>query len=541
MSRKAILPILGVLVCGFIITGGAPGSMKPLPLYGQEKIDGKKDQDKKGNADARITKGEGLDEELKKNKKLKLTIEKVVEYLLRNNNDVKRILLEHKGASSELMDFRSKYDTKLYGNTGYAVMDTPNKDNFALYGKTVTTGNAALGIEKQFSTGTTVNLGLTGIYQRMEGAAVLPAPFGNMNKEGYQAGVKIDVRQELLKNFMGFSDRLTERKISNAEKMNKQLTKYKLAGLLVEAIIGYWNVAIAEMNLETWKKNLDNTINIRNLIARNLSLGLSEREDIFDWDGRVLQSRNSYDRSEKFLFDSRLAVYRILDLDSGLDVEIGRIFRTTPPDVEYNQALKNAFLKRIDWNNYLTVVKNAELEYRIAYSELLPSLKLRVSAGNQDYDKSYAKTYDTFNRDYYAGIELSVPLENTKADVRLRNARLGFQKVTVEQKALEKLIRDEVASLVKDCTVNFKVYEQTKKSREFAQDYYYQVYNKFRRGKYNAVQLKLAQDSLIFAEQEELKNLISYNISLLKRDMSQNVIFEKLGIDIDAILKRLEN
>jgi hypothetical protein len=98
-----------------------------------------------------------------------------------------------------------------------------------------------------------------------------------------------------------------------------------------------------------------------------------------------------------------------------------------------------------------------------------------------------------------------------------------------------------VKSIVKECSVNFKVYEQTKKSREFAQNYYYQVYQKFRRGRYSALQLKLALDSFIISRREELKSLVDYNIALLKRDFSRNVIFDNLGIDIDSILKSLEN
>ena len=164
-----------------------------------------------------------------------------------------------------------------------------------------------------------------------------------------------------------------------------------------------------------------------------------------------------------------------------------------------------------------------------------------MSAGNQDYDRSASQSYDNINKEYSLGFELTYPLENRNAKVKMRNAVLDLEKMKVELKALEKSIKDEIASIVKQCEVDYKVYEQTKRSRAFAQNYYYQVYRKFKRGRYSALQLKLALDGFIQSRREELKSLIDYNIALLKRDFARNVIFENLGIDIDGILMRVEN
>ncbi len=500
----------------------------------------KEKKDKSRISDEKST-GEGLGAEIQKNKKLRLTVERVVEYLLRNNDDVKKVLLEYKGASSELMSFRSKYDSNLYGRGSYSYTENPNENTTTFQGTSTTLGSAGVGVQKKLRTGTTISAEINGLYQNIEGAGI-PSMGINIGGEGYQSGIKVAVKQELLKNFFGYEDRLSEQKIANNEKMKKQFVRVKLAQLLVDALIGYWNVAIAEENLETSRVSMNSTINIRNLIGRKLRLGLSEREDILDWNGKVLQSRNSFDKAEKMLFDAKLAVIRILSLDSGVDIEIGKTFKTTAPEVTYEQAIKDAFLRRIDWNNQLIKLKNAKLEYKIAYSGLNPSLELSVTAGNQDYDdSSYNKTFDTINKEYSVGLELKYPLGNTKAEVRMRDARLNLKKETVELNALEKLIRDEVTSIVRECSVNFKVYEQTKKSREFSQNYYYQVYQKFRRGRYSALQLKLALDGFIISRREELKSLIDYNIALLKRDFSRNIIFKNLGIDVDSILKSIEN
>jgi outer membrane protein TolC len=533
MRRNKFLLLTTVLL--FILNSLTIALSQDLPESG------KKNKAKVIDKKSKKSSEEGLGAEIKKNKKLKLTVERVVEYLLRNNDDVKKVLLDYKGASSDLMSFRSKYDPKLYGRGAYSYSENPNHNNTAFSGTSTTVGSAGVGVEKKLRTGTTISAEVNGIYQNIEGAGI-PSMGINIGGEGYQSGIKVTLKQELLKNFFGYEERLSEQKIANAEKMKKQLVRVRLAQLLVDALVGYWNVAIAEENLETSRVSMNSTINIRNLIGRKLRLGLSEREDILDWNGKVLQSRNSFDKAEKMLFDARLAVIRILSLEGESDFEIGKIFKTTAPEITYEQAIKDAFLRRVDWNNQQIKLKNARLEYKIAYSGLSPSLNLSISAGNQDYDNSsYDKTYDTINKEYSVGLEMKYPLGNTEAEVRMRNARLNLKRETVELGALEKLIRDEVTSIVKECSINFKVYEQTKKSREFAQNYYYQVYQKFRRGRYSALQLKLALDSFIISRREELKSLIDYNIALLKRDFSRNIIFKNLGIDVDSILKSLDN
>ena len=201
----------------------------------------------------------------------------------------------------------------------------------------------------------------------------------------------------------------------------------------------------------------------------------------------------------------------------------------------------DAFIKRYDWNNLRAKLKNAKLDYKIARNKELPSLKLKFSMGSTDYDEKFENTFDDFNQEYYAGLEFSYPLGNTGAAAYLRSSRLNLMKHQVEVKQLEKKIKDQLLSLVKECSVTHKVYTQTKKSREYKQKYYYQVLMKFKRGRFTALQLKLALDAYILSRSDELRSLVGYNLAILRRDHARNVTFEKYNIPIDSILKRIEN
>jgi len=474
----------------------------------------------------------------KKSGIIKLNIKKTIEYLLRNSYDVKKVLLEYRGMSSGLLMFQSKFDTYLFGSLGYSKMNTYNY--FSGSSQENDIKNFAGGFSKSFSTGTTLKTSILGMHQGSEKFYLPSSPIA-LGGGYYQTNINFELAQELLKNCFGINDRMTEQKLANITNMGKKGIRMKLAGLIVDALIGYWNIAIAKESIITSEKSLQSTVKIRNIISRNMRLGLSEKEDILDWNGKVLANKNGLELAKKFLFDARLNVLRKLNLDSNLEIEIGKSFQTDPPGVKYEQALKDAFIRRVDWNNQKIAIKNSELEYKIASNMLLPSLKLKAGAGNNVFDKSHLETMKKLKSEYSVGMEVTYPLGNRGAEARMRDARLNLKKEEVNIKSLEKKIKDELVSLVNECEVNYRVYVQTKKSREYAQNYYRQVLKKFSRGRYNSLKLKFALDGYIMSRNSELKSLVGYNISLLRRDFARNVIFEKYDIDIDSILKRLEN
>ncbi|RPI92044.1 MAG: TolC family protein, partial [Spirochaetales bacterium] len=168
--------------------------------------------------------------------------------------------------------------------------------------------------------------------------------------------------------------------------------------------------------------------------------------------------------------------------------------------------------------------------------------KINLGAGTVDYNAdSYGKTFNDVNRQYSAGFEVTYPLGNSEADSRMRNARVSYQKAALDLQKLEKEVRDEVDSAVKQCEVLYRVYVQTREAREYQMNYYNGVLRKFGQGRYSAIQLKLALDGYIQTRQAELKSLVDYNVSLLQRDLARNVIFENYGIDLDSVLGRMKN
>lgn len=480
-----------------------------------------------------------LDED--KEKPLKLDLQKVLNLVVSNNLDVKKALLDYKASTIKLRKFQSRFSYNLFLSPLYSSRENPSENPSTTFQGTQTDSlNVDTGISRKIITGTSVSLGYNGIYQNIKGAEIDAGPGGTIDfgGKGYQSGIVLSIRQDILKNMFGINDRLTEKILVNASRMQKDMVKLQLSNLLVQALIGYWSVMVAEENLKTAKSTLDSTIMIRDLVKRKQGLGLSEKEDLFDWDSKVLQSENVYETAEKNLYDARLAVKRTLDLDKETSFDIVTSFEKDPPSVDYERAIRDALSKRVDLRNQRIRMKSSELECRIAANNLDPSLSLNLSTGTVDYSgSSYPETFDDINRQWSVGFELRYPLGNREARIRMEQAMLEHEKNSVELKRLEKEIMDEIDSIVKQCDLAFSAYKKSVKSREFSEKYYNQVLIKFKQGRYDAVALKLSLDNYVKLQQQALKALVDYNISLLRRDLARNVIFENYNIKIDDILK----
>ncbi|HMB20095.1 MAG TPA: TolC family protein [Spirochaetota bacterium] len=333
-----------------------------------------------------IEKNETIDKDSGEEEKLKLTLHSVLDYILRQNLDVKKALLEYQRAGTDLKKYRGIYDPSLSGSAKYSdINKSPDNPANTFQGKEIKQHDYTVGIGKYFSTGTSMQVSVNSLYQDVQGA-VIPMPTGpiNLGGEGYQTTVQATLSQELLKNTFGINTRLNEQLLSNSTRMKKEAIKYQLSNLVVEALVGYWNVAIAEESLETARLNLNSTKEIRNLVRSKLSLGLSEREEVLDWNSKVLQLQNAFDQTDKQLYDARLAVLRVLNMEPDTEFEILTKLTTTSPDITYEQAIKDAFSKRVDLKNQRLAMHNAELGMRMATHDTLPSVKMNMSAGTVD-------------------------------------------------------------------------------------------------------------------------------------------------------------
>ena len=136
-SKIGLLIYAGLITC-VVVHSSAFGQLLPVP----KKESG------------------GISDTQKNSEKLQLTIDRVVQYLLKQNLDVKKAVLDYKIANSELLRYRSRYDTGLYGKTYYSSSRKAPEDPSARFQGSETISNTyEVGASRNFSTGTRISTG----------------------------------------------------------------------------------------------------------------------------------------------------------------------------------------------------------------------------------------------------------------------------------------------------------------------------------------------------------------------------------------------
>ena len=113
------------------------------------------------------------EDESREEKVLKLNLQKAIEYLIQRNYDVKKALLDYRGATIPLKQYQAKYDVYLQGGVNYGVQrNDPDAalTGFPGIGSQPDVSNSIrgnVGVSKGFSTGTSITASIMGMYTRV--------------------------------------------------------------------------------------------------------------------------------------------------------------------------------------------------------------------------------------------------------------------------------------------------------------------------------------------------------------------------------------
>lgn len=506
----------------------------------------KKEQPSKRNADQ--------EKDLKKKKtgrlepegstkgdKLKLSLETVIRRIITQNFDVRSARYDIKQSDSPWRKNLSKYDYRLNGEVSGSYIRQPETGSRTLMGTKVDSYTGEVGVSKYFSTGTSVSLSVSHEYSKSNFyfPSMMPQ---EIFTETYKTSLTATLQQALLKNFLGYQDRLQEKNLRLQSKKVRSSLINSLSGQIVQGLIDYWDLIVAEDNLKTSKIELDNMQNLFNVVVRKKRYGLAQQFEVNQYRALLYQSQNKVELAKQNQFDARIKLLKQLNLDNETKLKSVTQLSKDKPKISLDKSLERAFAARVDYQNALREVRIARNELKIKKNALLPEVNLFASIGSGDQDTTTSASADdltTFeNPQLTTGIRATYILGNNQAKTDLRDARYDLRQARLKVKKLRKDIRDEIASLVKKISITYNIYKNSLKAQKEAQKYYRNVRQEIRRGRFSALTLKEALDNYIQSRYNTTQNLIQYNVTLLRLDLAQNRIFKRFGIDIEKVLTR---
>jgi outer membrane protein TolC len=489
-----------------------------------------------------------LDEKPKKTSGL--TIKEIVQRSIEFNPTVRNARYDLAKYDSNTMKAESKYSWKIIGGADINQGKLPFNQNNIFSGTRTQTNNYSLGTEKIFKTGTYFKVEAS--TRRFDSNAfenrfTTPGGFSAFGIPPlYTGAITATLSQDLVKNsfgLLGNVDKNNSEILKNQAEINKQELSIKLSNAIVQSLVDYWSYSIADSSVKTYEQLLKNTKNIRDLTKQKTSLGLSETFEINQWNALYSQTENLLEKAKLDKEESRRKIIRTLNLTDDSDVgETKDLIETLPSELDYNKDLLYAFQNRGDWINLKKKEIIAEKAMANAKTGALPSF---VVSGSYAYTgQNVLGPGDNFTNDlngipsfkYHnlnANAKLNYPINDPGVKVDLRDAEILNRQVAFLREDLKKEIEDDIRSRIDAVVVGHKILQNAIKTKKDSESYYNGLLNSFRSGRFTAVAVKNALDTLVQNELSEIQAKINYNINLLRYEVAKNSLLKKYEIDIN--------
>ncbi|MDH4262629.1 MAG: TolC family protein [Spirochaetia bacterium] len=475
---------------------------------------------------------------------LNLTLDSAIQLVLHNNLTLKSAKFDVLMSDTDFENYLQKYSIRLNADGSYLNQQVPVSGLASSFGGDKTTQyDAGLSVSKIFSTGTMLSLGVKeNLYDQNDLA--IPNLKPNEDPPFHKPSLFFSVQQDLLKNAFGIADRKNMAILKNITEMRRDAYISQLSGLIVSALVDYWQVIIQESALKNSKKGLDATIQIRDIVGRNSSYGLTDSFELNQYQSLVAAAKSRYALSEFQRDQAMRKLLRTINMPSDTKIQGVTELVEELPVLNLQESIEIALRKRVDYKNILREIEVNELNLSLANHNALPSLTgfFTISTlGQSDiFSTAFADSVSAKYPTWKIGVSASYPLWDKGVKTAIRNASFKVEQSRIKLVQLKKEVEDEVTEKYQAVQLQYKVLVNTKTVMKESQIYYEKIMQNAQKGRFNSIVVKNALDSIVDARQRVLESLVQYNIALLQFDLAKNEIFERYNIDIVELLKNLK-
>jgi outer membrane protein TolC len=486
---------------------------------------------------------------------LKLSLEDAVKNVLENNLTVKNAKMEIAKSDSNTFKNSSKYVWKVIGDVSIFQNVLPLNNTTLISGNKISQDRLSAAIEKQFETGTYINLEASSTRfdaNAFEGTLGLINPvFSRLAIDPlYTGALTIKISQELWKYSFGKVDRNTDKILKAKAIIDRDQLIFILTNLVTKTLIDYWALSVQESSVITLKKLVKNAKFIRDITIRKRNLGLSEPFEVNLWNGVVNNLESQLEKANTERIIAARDLKRILSLDTQLQITgITDLNEEIPTSILLEKDIQFALDHRIDLRIIRRSIESSKLIQENAEEEDHPSIKVTgiyasraqsLYSPQENFYLNNALGVSTFKFPETRGeVSVSYPLWDQGIKETIRESKINIAQLQQKERDLIKEIETDVKNRHDAIYVSHKNLEISKKNLEDVEKYYKGITEKFSQGRYNATNLKMALDTLAQSELGVIQSRVNFNINLIRYELSKNSLFQKYGIDSEAIVNEI--
>ncbi|MDD8014138.1 MAG: TolC family protein [Acidobacteriota bacterium] len=417
-------------------------------------------------------------------------------------------------------------------------------------------------------------------YNRYSGQLSQAIPFGgtlNLSLDSYKndtnqnfqtinprfgSTLTFDFTQPLLKDF-GFN--MSRREIIVARN-NLDISQSQLEQMIMDVVYSveeaYWTLAYSIDNLEVRRQSLKLAQDLLDKNKRSVEVGTLAPIEILSAQAEVATREADILAAEAQVKNYEDKLKTIINLSEEEAKTYAAVIPKDVPNIVERQvnledALATALTNRPDLRASRIGLKNSQFSVSVAKNQLLPGLNLTASYWSPGLSGTriiYAENNpltgiilsripgaassalkDATNFRYpnwSLGLTLSVPLSNVFSRAAYTQAKLDFQRASLNLKNQEQQLFLEIKNSVRAVETNYKRVQAYRVARELAEQKLTAEEEKLRVGLSTNYMVLQYQRDLANARTSELNAIVTYNISLGSLDKAMGVSLKNMNITV---------
>jgi len=452
-----------------------------------------------------------------------LSLNRVMQLALQNNFDIQLAKYDAQIARTDKGVSESVYDTVIDMELKY------RKDKAArtssLMGSETVDNDYNVGVTKKLPTGTTVSVDMTNNRNWTDSS------FATLNPS-HDSGLGITIEQELGKNFFGIQDR-GDVKITKIDIENSEYTSLdKIEGYLADVQKAYWDLVLQIERLEIEKRMVEQAKKLYDLHQEKVKDGLVENPELYASEANYRVRVNELLLLEDLVKNKENALKLLLNIeDDDVRIKPADSFEVGNGNRELDIALKQAFENRRDYKKTLNAIKSKNINLSMKKSNIWPEINLKASLVRNGvgahFKDSLGDVGDEDNPNFFAGLTVSFPLENSKAKSQLKAAEIEKAKAIIGVKQIERKITVNIIDQVRNCNVRKESAINRIRIAELQTQKLEEEEKRFNYGRSNTDTLIRFQEDVIQAELLSTQAKFNYHTALVDLELKQSMLLDK--------------
>lgn len=451
-----------------------------------------------------------------------VTLEECVKFSIENSFEVKLAKLDLYVAETDLMYSESVFDTFLYGGASYSEDKRQQLSVFAP--DNTQTNDYYAGITKKLPTGTELKAELGDTRAWDNSAFVSKNP-------SHSAELFLEARQPVAKNTFGYVDR-SKITLTRLAIMNTDLqTKNRIEDYVAKVEKAFWDLVYAKAALEIYDGMLKRAQKLYEVDRKNFDLGLAERVNIYASEGNLARVEAEY----LIVKNNYRAAEEALKMMMNMPEE-RRISPVGELEHHYSggsleDCLKTAFAKRRDYKIRKRDVDIKGLNLKVKGNEKWPEIDLVASMAlngiEEKFAKAMGKTVVADNTCYYAGVEVTLPVENQEGRSQYKRAEFEKTEAIVSLKEVERNIITEVGNAYREVMALEASLIPMKKAVELESKKLGEEEKRFVTGRSSTKRIIDYQRDLLIAQLEDAKIFLRHRKADIDLARSMDTLLDK--------------